>query len=418
MKNLLIPLLALLIWSTSYGQNQKAAKLKIFVDCQTSCYQTFLKQNLKGVEFVRDPHDADVYILINAETNGSGGDTYYIETEGQKQYEGIKEKITFNTHADMQDEEIREKLLKYLKLVLARYWAAGGMDDLFDIHIREASAPVKIEDKWNNWVFRIGMNAYGSGDSNYSNIHTSTSLSARQVKEKHKFALRMRYSKGHQRYFYGTQIIKAVKESMSLSTSEVLAIDQHWSYGFFGGMSRSIYSNYRFSGYVNGGIEYNFFPYKESSKHMLTMQATVGPVRNIYFEKTIFGKTMETLWQSNLSISTNIIRKWGNIDAHIGYSQYVGHPALRSFDFYTGLQWRVVKGLNFHLSGMYAITHDKINIAAGGATLEEILLRQKELLSSYSFFVSTGLSYSFGSIYNTIVNPRFEGSGSIRVFYF
>ena len=44
----------------------------------------------------------------------------------------------------------------------------------------------------------------------------------------------------------------------------------------------------------------------------------------------------------------------------------------------------------------------------GNVSLEELLLQQQQLQSGYNYFFNVGLSYSFGSIYNTIVNPRFN----------
>ena len=42
-------------------------------------------------------------------------------------------------------------------------------------------------------------------------------------------------------------------------------------------------------------------------------------------------------------------------------------------------------------------------------TDEEILLRQRELATSFQYFVSLGVSYTFGSIFSNVVNPRFGG---------
>jgi hypothetical protein len=47
----------------------------------------------------------------------------------------------------------------------------------------------------------------------------------------------------------------------------------------------------------------------------------------------------------------------------------------------------------------------------GGATTEEVLLRRKELATQFSYFTSFGLTFTFGSIYNNVVNPRFGNSG-------
>jgi len=49
----------------------------------------------------------------------------------------------------------------------------------------------------------------------------------------------------------------------------------------------------------------------------------------------------------------------------------------------------------------------KKNAPKGGASFEEILLQRRELATSYSYFASVGLSYSFGSIFSNVVNPRF-----------
>ena len=38
----------------------------------------------------------------------------------------------------------------------------------------------------------------------------------------------------------------------------------------------------------------------------------------------------------------------------------------------------------------------------------EVLLQLRELKTSYRYDISVGLSYTFGSIYNNVVNPRFD----------
>jgi hypothetical protein len=52
--------------------------------------------------------------------------------------------------------------------------------------------------------------------------------------------------------------------------------------------------------------------------------------------------------------------------------------------------------------------HNQLSLPAAGASTEDILLRQKELETQYSYFTNITLSYTFGSIYNNVVNPRFD----------
>ena len=51
--------------------------------------------------------------------------------------------------------------------------------------------------------------------------------------------------------------------------------------------------------------------------------------------------------------------------------------------------------------------HDQIHLPREGATREEILLRQRELATDFRYWSFIGLSYTFGSIYSNVVNPRF-----------
>lgn len=53
---------------------------------------------------------------------------------------------------------------------------------------------------------------------------------------------------------------------------------------------------------------------------------------------------------------------------------------------------------------------DQIDLEAGDATEEEILTRQRELQSDFEYNVRVGFSYTFGSIFSNVVNPRFGGS--------
>jgi len=68
---------------------------------------------------------------------------------------------------------------------------------------------------------------------------------------------------------------------------------------------------------------------------------------------------------------------------------------------------RIVKGLSFNISTGVSVIHDQLNLVKGEATPEQVLTRQKELVTQYSYYTSFGFSYTFGSIYNNVVNPRF-----------
>jgi hypothetical protein len=52
-----------------------------------------------------------------------------------------------------------------------------------------------------------------------------------------------------------------------------------------------------------------------------------------------------------------------------------------------------------------------LSLRRGDASNEEILVRQRELATGYEYEFGFGISYTFGSIFNNVVNPRFRNVG-------
>jgi hypothetical protein len=71
----------------------------------------------------------------------------------------------------------------------------------------------------------------------------------------------------------------------------------------------------------------------------------------------------------------------------------------------------VFKGFSISLNGAISRRRDQLSLRRGEATTEEILVRQRELATDYSYDLGFGISYSFGSIFNNVVNPRFRNAG-------
>ncbi len=72
------------------------------------------------------------------------------------------------------------------------------------------------------------------------------------------------------------------------------------------------------------------------------------------------------------------------------------------------LDIRVFKGFSVNLFAGASLLRDQLYLAKGTLSEADILLRRRQLKSSYSFYGGLGLSYTFGSIFNNIVNPRFD----------
>jgi hypothetical protein len=66
-------------------------------------------------------------------------------------------------------------------------------------------------------------------------------------------------------------------------------------------------------------------------------------------------------------------------------------------------------GLSLSIRGSVARVKDQIHEPRPSASDEDILLQQRELGTDYRFSLNVGLSSTFGSVLNNVVNPRMTG---------
>ena len=100
----------------------------------------------------------------------------------------------------------------------------------------------------------------------------------------------------------------------------VKSISDHWSAGGRGSVSSSSFSNYKFQFRAYPGIEYDIFPYTESTRKQLRFLYTVGYTYYIYVDTTIYDQTKEGLFGHSLDIALELTQKWGSIDASLNHS--------------------------------------------------------------------------------------------------
>ena len=177
---------------------------------------------------------------------------------------------------------------------------------------------------------------------------------------------------------------------------------------FFGSAGNSIYSNYRLYAEPKVGIEYDVFKYSESYSKQIIVGYTAGVRYNDYYDTTVFNKAEEFVGFHELIVGGGVNQEWGNLDASVTYQNYLHDFNLNSFSFWLNFNVRLFKGFSWRINGRFNILHNQINLAKSGASLEDVLLQQQQLGTGYSYWMNTGINYSFGSIYNSVVNPRFN----------
>ncbi|HQT92710.1 MAG TPA: hypothetical protein PL001_11865, partial [Candidatus Kryptobacter bacterium] len=119
-----------------------------------------------------------------------------------------------------------------------------------------------------------------------------------------------------------------------------------------------------------------------------------------------FNKFSDNLTSEGLSVILNLTQPWGSINASLNGANYFYDLTKNHVQLYTQVSLSLSQGLSLNLSGAVSVIHDQLSLPQTGATTDQILLQQTELATQYSYWTAFGVSYTFGSIYNNVVNPR------------
>ncbi len=417
MKPLLIVCFILLSSLSLWAQNVPADSTnllegapKIFLDC-SSCDKDFIRTEIPFVNYVRDRHDAQVHILVTSQSTGSGGREYSFLFLGKEKFAGMNDTLTYISGKTDTYDDKRKGMTELLKLGLMRYVAKTPIAKEITLNFNKPHKKEEVKDEWDYWVYGLSANTFASGQEASNSLSIYGNVYANRITPDWKIRLKVRGSYNENNFDISGTTYTSISRSKGASATLVKSLTDHWSAGLFGNFSQSTYQNYDQKYSMYGAVEYNIFPYSESTRKELRIEYGVGESYADYTEQTIYLKTSEFLTKHHLGLTLSVTQPWGTVNTSIDAQQYLHDLSKNQVSLSTYLNFRIISGLSLHLMGSVSYIHDQLNLSAGGASQEEILLQRKELATSYSYFTSFGFSYTFGSIYNNIVNSRFGSGG-------
>lgn len=397
--------------SQSLEELKKTAP-RVFIDC-FHCDLDYIKTEIPFVNYVRERKEADVHVLITTLATGSGGQEYTLTFIGQNRFQGQDDIFRYFSHKTDTEEEIRAGLTAILKIGLMAYVNCTPIREKIKVDFqKEVVTPTIMVDRWKSWVFSLSSGGNFRGEQAHASESLRGSFSANRVTKDMKFNFTASASYQHDRYTYQGQRLESNTKSFSGSGLLVKSLGEHWSAGFFYSISSSTYSNYRLKLNISPAIEYDLFPYSESTRRQLRFLYKLGPTLAKYYQETLYDRMKETLLSQSLAITLDLREKWGSISTSIEGSHYFHDLSKHQVSLFNVISLNLVKGLNAYLFGGASLIHDQLSLPKGGATWEEVILQRKMLATSYNYFVAAGLSYSFGSIFTNVVNPRFGSVSS------
>jgi hypothetical protein len=379
---------------------------------------------------VPDRFSANVYVLPTDQPTGSGGSKITAFFYGQAEFEGINDTLTFYFGSTETEAEVRKKGAQYIKLGLMRYVARTH--NALDIDIKTVKDSSHSEeningnaskkDKWNYWVFNVGVNgSYNSDDiSKYENINGRININRTTEKLKVYFSSNLRSSM--QKYTFDSVESKFPNKNYGFSAIVVKSITDHWSAGGFSNYQSSTFNNYKKQIELTPAVEYSFFKYEDVIKKSITLFYQIGPSYNEYIDSGYYDSPANMLYSHSLSLNMSFTQKWGTLNFNSSYSSFLNSfyldkarikgSAVNNFSISGDFSIRIIKGLSANVYSVATFTKGIFpNISRTGFTRDDLLTNSRQYPTGKFIYLNFGLNYRFGSIYNNVVNPRFQSNG-------
>lgn len=370
-----------------------------------------LTKEIPYIQIVSSEAEAQVSVLIKAERS-EDKQIFSLRLQGHKELAGESDELRVELPLTASSKEVQAELLSSLKTALMRFVGQSAISRRLQIKFREQVKPTAVTDPWNFWTFNFNLSSFLNGEKSYSYKTLYGSFSANRVTPEWKIRLALSGSWAESEYQYGPRKIRSTYEAENFQALVVRAINDHWSVGAYFSATSSTYENVKLSLAPAPAIEYNLFPYSESTRRQLRFLYRLGFTSVDYREETIYLKTKEFLWRQSLTAALELKRRWGSVSLSLQGSNYLHDWRQNRLSLSGEISLRLFRGLSFSLNGNYSRLHDQLSLPRRGASLEEVILRRRQLETAYDYYFSISLNYSFGSILSKIVNPRFgEGSG-------
>ncbi|WNJ17400.1 hypothetical protein [Pontibacter sp. G13] len=394
--------------SATQSPATEQARLKVYIDCNR-CDMNYLRETIPYLDYVRDPQLAQVHVFVTNQATASNSRTYYFDFIGKESFEEIHQELSYTAPPNTAQDTERGGLARTLELGMVPYLLRTGVADYIQVKVKAPNEPVvqDFHDPWNFWVFQVYSGGNLNLESQKQNWKYWGGVKASRTTEEWRFRSHAYLNRTTKRFIDGEGDTTFTEiNSSGFNANLVKSIDRHWSIGFFSHVYSSTWSNMDLGFGVHPALEFSVFPYEEVNRREFTIAYRVGPSYNDYTEETVFGKLTEQLWNQSLVMNVRVRQPWGSLFAGVTGSHFFHDFAKNRLKLHGSINLRVVKGLALNVSARYELINDQLSLKAGDVSQEDLLLAQTQLATSYKMTGSVGVNYTFGSMYNNVVNTR------------
>ncbi|RED95646.1 hypothetical protein C7460_11796 [Marinoscillum furvescens DSM 4134] len=400
-------LTGLALFFTFLGTAQESSsKLKVNIDCR-GCNDSYIRQNTLFLDHVRDQNLADVYLLVNTSGNPSSV-IYNLEYTGKGQFEGINNTFDVDFSRTLTSNELRDKLLKAVINGFIPYMMHTNMADQLIVEVlqSEEANSTTVDDPWNNWIFEIYGNFNMRDQDTRNELNTRMGAEGDKVTENWRVRLDAHFNRNILKIDENDEEFTSIRDWKYTAASVVKSLGDHWSAGIFSSISSNTVDNIQVKTNISPAVEYSFFDYREVLTKEVTLAYKVGYNHQKYLKTTIYDVNEDRYPSQSFSLNVRFRKNWGNLYSGVSASNFLNDFSKNRLSMNNSAAVRVFKGFSVRVNASFDMIRDQINLEQGDASLEDIILQQRAIATNYRLSVGAGVSYTFGSIYNNILNTR------------
>ena len=393
----------------------------VFLDCQgPNCNDQYYRTEISWVNWVRDPADSHVHVIVSSQGTGAGGREYQLDFIGRERWEEYRDQVSYQSLSTDTERESLDGITQTLGVGIARFAGSAGFRGIVRLQGDEAAAPdpargvvdpQQVSDPWNLWVFRFGAGGNLDGEDTQSESRFNGNFNASRITPNWKVSYGgfVSFQRSEHELSSGRSV--NTQTDWNVNALVVSSVASNWSGGINFRVARMPRFNQDFTLELRPAAEYSFFPYEEATRRALTAFYQIGPTYRNYQTQTVYGQTEETRIEQSLELEFSQRQPWGDASVSASASHFMHDFTKNRLALNGDLSFRIFRGFSVNTNAQIEWLNDQLYISNEGETDEEILLDLRQQATGFSYGLNLGFSYQFGSIFNNVVNNRFNGGG-------
>lgn len=384
---------------------------RLYLSCPTECYDSYLRQELSYFDFVRDPKQADYTLVVTRQPAANGGERISVTCTPRRPAPDASLPASGDvaTTPGSTDHTVRPKLAQLMLRLLYDRLDGNEKWELFEFSIprRDGAQLSELPDPWRYWVLTPQLTGAGEAGSGYYFAELISSLTLRRITD----ATKIRVRGGYQRNLSGYKLedgsrVRGDVYGWNARALYAHSVGERWALGGVATTRASEFENLRLQLYGGPIVEFNVFPYVENATRQLRFAYQLGAWANWYKERNEADLKRETRPYHALSVIVDVNQPWGSVQWIAQLNSFMNDPKLFRVSLGPLLSLRLFEGFALTLKGEGAYVRDLINLRGRPVTDNELLLWTAQQRTTFTLEFSVSFSYTFGSVHNTIVNPR------------